>query len=43
LRAGQKILVSALLENDELFELKNDKFVPIYYVFRNGNFTRASV
>jgi len=42
-RAGQKILVSALLQKDELFEIENDKFVPIYFIFRNGNFTQSGV
>lgn len=43
LRAGQKILISALIEKDELFEIEHDKFVPVYYVFRTGNFTEDGV
>jgi len=41
LRAAQKILMSAHLETDDLFEIDN-KFVPIYNVFRTGNFTDDS-
>jgi hypothetical protein len=40
--AVQKLLISILLEKDDLFETDN-KFVPIYYLFRSGNFTEASV
>jgi hypothetical protein len=42
LRAAQKIMISAHIENDELFDI-DTKFLPIYYVFRTGNFTEASV
>jgi hypothetical protein len=43
LRAGQKIMVSALIQNDELFEVNRDRFIPFYYVFRNGNYTKEGV
>lgn len=36
-------MISALIENDELFEVEHDKFIPIYYVFRNGNYTKEGV
>jgi hypothetical protein len=39
LRAAQKLLISAYIEKDELFEI-DDKFVPIYNIFRTGNFTQ---
>jgi hypothetical protein len=42
LRAAQKLMISALLEKDELFENDN-RFIPVYYVFRTGNFTEDSV
>jgi hypothetical protein len=42
IRAGQKIMISALIERDELFEI-DSKFVPIYYVFRTANFSDACV
>lgn len=42
LRAAQKLMVSALLESDELFEY-GSKFIPIYYIFRSGNFSLESV
>jgi len=42
-QAVQKLLVSVLLQKDELFEISGDRFVPIYYTFRSGNFTDAGV
>ncbi len=42
LRASQKLMVSALFESDELFENSN-RFIPIYYLFRSGNFTQEGV
>jgi len=42
LRAAQKLMISAFIEKDELFENDN-RFIPIYYVFRSGNFTEESV
>lgn len=42
LRAAQKLMISAHLEQDELFDIDN-KFLPIYYVFRTGNFTQDSM
>jgi hypothetical protein len=41
-RAAQKLMISALIEQDELFDIQ-PKFVPIYYVFRTGNFTDHNV
>jgi hypothetical protein len=41
-RAAQKLMISAYLERDELFDVES-KFVPIYYVFRTGNFTNEAV
>ena len=43
LRAGQKLMLSIKLEKDELFDLENDRFIPILYTFRNANFTDDSV
>jgi len=42
LRSAQKLMISALLEKDELFENQN-RFVPVYYVLRTGNFTETGV
>lgn len=41
MRAAQKLLISAFIEKDELFEI-DDKFVPIYNIFRTGNFTQVA-
>jgi hypothetical protein len=41
-RAGQKLLISALLEPDELFDIE-PKFVPIYLLVRSGNYSQDSV
>lgn len=41
-RAAQKLMISVLIEKDDLFEIDN-KFVPIYYIFRTGNFSESSV
>lgn len=41
-KAAQKLQISVFLQKDELFDI-DDKFVPIYYVFRSGNFTEDSV
>lgn len=41
-RAAQKILISAFIEKDNLFEMDN-RFIPIYSVFRSGNFTENQV
>lgn len=43
LRAGQKILVSLLIEKDILFDFPNDLFVPVNFVFRNGNVTEHGI
>lgn len=43
MRAAQKILISAYIEKDELFEIERNKFIPIYYLFRTGNFTQEGV
>jgi len=40
--AAQKLMISALIERDELFEI-DSKFVPIYFVFRTGNLTDTSI
>jgi hypothetical protein len=37
----QKYLVSVKLDKDELFDV--DQFVPVYYVFRSGNYTEQAV
>ena len=42
-RAAQKILVSLLIEKDELFDIKEDVFVPVNYVFRTGNLTKEGL
>jgi hypothetical protein len=42
LRSAQKLMISALLEKDELFENEN-RFVPVYYVLKTGNFTENGV
>jgi hypothetical protein len=43
LRAGQKLMLSILIQNDDLFEIPTDRFVPILYTFRAGNFTDEGV
>ncbi len=43
LRAAQKMMISILLEKDDLFELNNNKFIPFYYLFRSGNVTENKV
>jgi len=40
--AAQKLMISALIERDELFEI-DDKFVPVYFVFRTGNLTDSTI
>jgi hypothetical protein len=40
--AKQFLLVSTLIEKDDLFEI-DDKFVPVYLLFRSGNFTEPAV
>jgi Ca2+-dependent lipid-binding protein len=40
--ATQKLLISALIEKDDLFEI-DDKFIPVYFLYRSGNFTEESV
>lgn len=42
LRAAQKILLSAYIETDNLFEM-DTRFIPIYSLFRSGNFTAEQV
>ena len=42
LRAAQKLMVSAHIEKDELFNIDN-KFIPIYDIFRTGNYTENSI
>jgi len=42
INAAQKLMISALIEKDELFEM-DSKFVPIYYVFRTGNLSASSI
>lgn len=39
IRVAQKLLVSILLEKDELFDIKQDVFIPVNYVFRTCNLT----
>jgi hypothetical protein len=41
-RAVQKLMISALIEKDEVWEM-DSKFVPIYFVFRTGNFTDENI
>ncbi len=46
LGTAQKYLVSVLFERDVLFNFNGkdeDKFIPIYYVFRSGNYTEQNV
>lgn len=42
-RAVQKLLISVLIEKDELFNIKSDTFVPINYLFRSGNLTKEGM
>jgi len=42
LKAAQKLMISALIERDELFEV-DSKFVPIYYIFRTGNLSESKI
>ena len=41
-KAAQKLMISIYIENDELFDIES-KFVPVYHIFRSGNFSDASV
>ena len=43
LRAAQKLMLSVLIQPDDLFEIDGDLFVPILNTFRSGNFTSDGV
>lgn len=43
LRAGQKIMASALIEPDVLFDVPKAIFIPVNYVFRSCNLTQEGI